>query len=102
MTGEHSLPVLEAAHIRPFALSGPHETRNGLLLRSDIHKLFDHGYVAVTPDYRLEVSKRLREEYQNGKSYYPLHGSQLILPPQVKDQPDPQLLQWHFNEVFRA
>ena len=102
MTGEHSLPVLEAAHIRPFALSGPHETRNGLLLRSDLHKPCDHGYVAVTPDYRVEVSKRLREEYQNGKSYYPLHGSQLILPSQVKDQPDPQLLQWHFNEVFRA
>ena len=102
VTGEHSLPVLEAAHIRPFALSGPHETRNGLLLRSDLHKLFDHGYLAVTPDYRVEVSQRLREEYQNGKSYYPLHGQHLILPAHVKNQPDPQLLEWHLNEVFRA
>ncbi len=102
VTGEHSLPVLEAAHIRPFALSGSHETRNGLLLRSDLHRLFDHGYLAVTPDYRVEVSQRLREEYQNGKSYYPLHGRRLILPVHVKNQPDPQLLEWHLNKVFRG
>lgn len=102
VTGEHSLPALEAAHIRPFAMDGPHETRNGLLLRSDVHKLFDHGYIGVTTDLRVEVSNRLREEYQNGRSYYPLHGSQLILPPELKDRPDPELLSWHLNEVFRG
>lgn len=72
------------------------------MLRSDLHKLFDHGYLAVTPDYRVQVSQRLREEYQNGKSYYPLHGRHLILPAHVKNQPDSQLLEWHWNEVFRA
>ena len=39
VTQEHSLPVLEAAHIRPYAEEGPHEVGNGLLLRTDIHKL---------------------------------------------------------------
>ena len=72
ITGEHSLPALDAAHIRPFALEGPHETRNGLLLRSDLHKLFDHGYRRAE-DFRVEVSNRLREEYQNG-IHNPLHG----------------------------
>ena len=43
MTGEHSLPALESCHIRPFALEGPHEISNGLLLRSDLHRLFDKG-----------------------------------------------------------
>lgn len=83
-------------------MEGPHETRNGLLLRSDLHKLFDHGYLAVTPDYRVEVSNRLREEYRNGRLYYPLQGSRLNVPPLVKDRPDPQLLEWHFKTVFRA
>ena len=41
VTGEKTLPVLEAAHIRPYALLGPHRVNNGLLLRSDLHKLFD-------------------------------------------------------------
>jgi predicted restriction endonuclease len=55
VTREHSLPVLEAAHIRPCAQAGAHDVRNGLLLRSDLHRLFDIGYVTVTPDLRLEV-----------------------------------------------
>ncbi len=63
VTGEKSLPVLEAAHIKSYAESGPHQTANGLLLRSDIRKLFDTGYISITEDYRIEVSKRIKEEY---------------------------------------
>ena len=67
-TGEHSLPALEAAHIKSFALDGPHAVTNGLLLRSDFHRLFDRGYVTVTHDYRLEVSDRLKDHFHNGHS----------------------------------
>jgi len=58
VTQEHSLPALEAAHIRPFAKEGPHEVRNGLLLRADLHRLFEQGYLTVTPNHRLEVIRR--------------------------------------------
>src|SRR5690606_29695122 len=75
VTGEHSLPALEAAHIRPYADDGPHDPRNGLLLRADLHRLFDQGFVTVTPEGRFEVGRRLREEFDNGRSYYPLHGA---------------------------
>ena len=57
VTGERTLPALDAAHIRPYADGGEHEACNGLLLRRDIHSLFDAGYVTVTPDYRFEVSR---------------------------------------------
>jgi hypothetical protein len=80
VTGEHSLPALEAAHIRPYAEGGEHEVNNGILFRSDLHRLFDRGYVTVTPDFRLEVSNRLRLDYDNGRSYYPLHGSKVMVP----------------------
>ena len=43
VTREHSLPALEAAHIRPFAEEGTHEVSKGLLLRSEIHRQFDKG-----------------------------------------------------------
>jgi putative restriction endonuclease len=49
MTGERTLPVLEAAHIRSYSDGGPHELSNGLLLRSDLHRLFDDGYIIVEP-----------------------------------------------------
>ena len=103
ITGESTLPVLEAAHILPFAESGPHETSNGLLLRSDFHKLFDLGLVTVTPTYQIEVSSRIKEEWFNGKAYYSLHGRKLqSIPDQATDRPSAAMLQWHNEHRFRA
>ncbi|HEX7051137.1 MAG TPA: HNH endonuclease [Longimicrobiales bacterium] len=102
VTGEHSLPALDAAHILPFSDGGPYATSNGILLRADLHRLFDKGYVTITPDHRIEVSGRLREEYQNGRTYYPLQGERLRLPHRERDRPDPELLRWHNENVFAA
>ena len=102
VTGEHSLPALEAAHIKPYGDSGPHAVSNGLLLRSDLHRLFDRGYITVTTDFRIEVSPRLKEEYKNGRSYYPFHGHLLDhLPPVPADHPSRDYLLWHNENVFR-
>ena len=102
VTGEHSLPALEAAHIRSYAQDGPHEVRNGLLLRADLHRLFDTGYVTVTPELQLEVSARLREEYKNGRSYYPLQGARLEVPRAELHRPEREFLEWHNEHVFRG
>ena len=98
ITRERTLPVLQAAHIKPYSDGGEHHVRNGLLLRSDIHTLFDRGYVTVTPDHHLEVSRRIREEFENGRDYYALHGKVLHLPDRPEDRPSDELLQWH-NEA---
>ncbi len=101
VTGERTLPALEAAHIRPFSKSGPNLTYNGLLLRSDLHKLFDLGYISVTPELHVEVSRRIKEEYENGRDYYALHGKKLVVvPPVPKDQPFSQFLEWHNQNVY--
>ena len=78
ITHERTLPALEAAHIRPYGDGGAHEAQNGLLLRRDIHSLFDAGYVTVTPDLRFEVSRRIKEEFDNGRHYYELHGHRIM------------------------
>lgn len=101
VTGEHSLPALEAAHIRPYADDGPHEVRNGLLLRSDLHRLFDKGYLTVTPEHRVLISRRLRTDYENGRTYYPYDGKQLlVLPRGSVEQPSSEFLQWHNERRF--
>ena len=101
LTGESTLPVLEAAHIRPYADRGQHRISNGLLLRSDFHKLFDLGLVTVRPDYRIRVSSRIRDLYFNGKAYYRLDGQELArLPKQSGDQPDREALRWHNENRF--
>jgi len=99
-TGERTLPVLQAAHIQPYAAGGPHRVENGLLLRSDLHTLFDRGYVTVTPDAHLEVSRRIRDEFENGRDYYALHGRPVRLPSQPLHRPMPALLTWHNDHVF--
>lgn len=101
ITGERTLPTLEAAHIRPYAKSGPHKTANGLLLRSDLHKLFDLGYLSVTPDLTVEVSRKIREEFENGKDYYALHGRKLtVIPSASTDRPASEFLDWHNRNAY--
>ena len=102
VTQERTLPALEAAHIRPYGDGGTHEARNGLLLRRDIHSLFDAGYVTVTPDLRFEVSRRIREEFDNGKLYYALHGGKIDAPSDIGRRPDPTALTWHNEHCFRG
>jgi len=102
VTKERTLPALEAAHIRPYSSGGTHEERNGLLLRRDIHSLFDSGYVTVTPDLHFEVSKKIREEFENGKHYYALHGARIELPDHLSHRPDPDALSWHNEHCFKG
>jgi Predicted restriction endonuclease len=101
VTGERTLPVLEAAHIRPYASEGPHSVSNGMLLRSDLHKLFDLGYLTVTPELRLEVSPRLRAEWKNGREYYAYHGKELMFKPsEANNAPSGEFLRWHNENRF--
>jgi putative restriction endonuclease len=100
VTTERTLPALDAAHIRPYAVGGSHEASNGLLLRRDLHSLFDAGYVTVTPEMRFEVSRRIREEFQNGKHYYALHGQTINVPDHVGRRPERAALAWHNENSF--
>ena len=101
-TGERALPVLDAAHIRPVAEGGIHDVRNGLCLRTDLHRLFDRGYLTVTPKYTIRVSRRLRDDFDNGEPYYPLEGQQIALPPDELARPDREALEWHGDVLFRG
>ena len=101
-TQEHSLTALEASHVQPYTKHGPHDVRNGVLLRADLHRLFDQGYVTITPEYRLEVSPWLKEDYRNGRSYYPLHGSSVSVSTAATDAPSVDFLRWHNERVYRA
>ena len=70
VTQEHSLPVLDAAHIKPYSEGGKHAVSNGVALRSDLHRLFDRGYVTFDEANSFVVGRRLRDDYANGRSYY--------------------------------
>jgi putative restriction endonuclease len=100
VTSEHSLPVLEAAHIKPYARGGEHAVSNGLLLRTDIHRLFDRGYVTVDERHRFVVSKRLKQDFENGRVYYDMQGRDVFVPRQPDLAPSTAALAWHRESLF--
>ncbi len=103
ISGEKTLPVLEAAHIKPYAKSGSHVISNALLLRSDIHKLFDTGYMTITANHKVEVSKRIKEEFENGKEYYRFHGNDIFnLPNRSINKPEKSFVDWHNQNVYKG
>jgi putative restriction endonuclease len=94
------LPALDAAHIRPYGEGGEHVKSNGILLRKDIHSVFDAGYVTIKDDYTFAVSKKVKEVFNNGEEYLRLHGRDVRRPERKVDWPDIDLLRWHNKERF--
>ncbi len=75
-TGPAPLYVLEAGHLYSYAEVGEHDAFGGLLLRRDVHRLFDLGLIAVDPDsLTVDVDDQLSEYPQ----YAALHGQPLKL-----------------------
>lgn len=101
VTNEKTLPALEAAHIKSYSAEGPNHVNNGLLLRADIHRLFDGGYVTIDHDFKFVVSKRVKEEFTNGREYYQYHGNDLTnLPISAQDLPTREFIDWHNTEIY--
>ena len=93
VTGYDVCEALEAAHIRPYRGRHTNETRNGILLRADIHSLFDYGILGIDPDKNKIVlsTKVAHSKYSN------LSGRQILVPDNTKDRPDPILLDNHLR-----
>lgn len=105
VTGNKIVPVLQAAHIRPVTDHGQNRVDNGLLLRADIHVLFDRGYLGVHPQKKtLLVSPSLRADWSNGEEFYQraASGETIGMPRRRLDQPNTDFLVWHADTVFRA
>jgi putative restriction endonuclease len=102
ITGAKIRPVLQAAHILPLPSGGEHRLDNGLLLRSDVHTMFDRGYLGVDPNHRLRVSPRLRDDFGNGEEFYVREGQQITLPSRRGDRPHRDFLEWHLDTVFQT
>lgn len=82
VTGCAVLEILEAAHIKPYRGRDSNLVNNGLLLRADIHTLFDKGLLWLTELLTVEVSSLL-----DGSEYAALKGRHLNLPADTSNHP---------------
>ncbi len=94
MTEYDAEPALEAAHIIPYRGPQTNHPANGLLLRADMHDLFDLGLVAVeTETMKLRLSDEL-----SGTKYEPFEGRRLLLPADESIRPSVEALDMHWAQ----
>ncbi|MEX2376003.1 MAG: HNH endonuclease [Dehalococcoidia bacterium] len=93
ITGTDVSDVLQAAHIRPYNGPSTNHVTNGLLLRADLHTLFDLKLIAINPKSMcLTVSPRLQ-----GTIYWELNGREITRPNKTSMHPNVQALSDHFR-----
>ena len=91
VTGCTLKDALEAAHISPYRGDHSNHIQNGLLLRADIHTLFDLGLLTISQDYRIKLSPSAKVD----ATYADLEGNQLILPDNPRNHPNVLALENH-------
>ena len=94
VTGCDAVRALEASHIKPHTGPLSNVVSNGLLLRSDIHTLFDLGLIVIHPEsLRVAIDPELQ-----GTSYRQFEGVPISVPGNPKDWPDADCLR-HRAEI---
>lgn len=97
ITGTDIPEVLQAAHINPYRGKKSQVASNGLLLRSDLHLLYDAHLISVRPDsHHLVLSSRLA-----GSPYEQLDNEVIRVPKDPFMQPSEKLLQIHYEQFRR-
>lgn len=92
--------VLEAAHIFPYGGDNTNNPRNGILLRADLHKLFDKYLLSLSYDgdaLVFHVSNRLSQS-----PYWQLNGRRIGKDKLPDRQPDPKVVSYHYNLFCKA
>ena len=89
--------VLQAAHIIPYNGPKTNHIKNGILLRSDIHDLFDMFFISIDPNtLKILISHFLTRSYLNG-----LEGKIINLPYNSQEYPDKKVLEWHYEQFLK-
>ena len=90
ITGTQMSHVLQAAHITPVAAGGQHAVSNGLLLRADVHTLFDLGLITIDDERTVRVDSSLQDS-----EYRKLDGQRLKLPTRREQYPSLSAIRAH-------
>lgn len=91
ITGSSAMPALEAAHISTISGADLNTVSNGLLLRADLHTLFDLGLVSV---HDRDLTVLLHPE-MDGTEYVEYEGKPIVIPVAESDRPDQKALRRH-------
>jgi putative restriction endonuclease len=93
---------IDACHIVPFSHSHNDKIVNGIALCPNMHRAFDRGFVSISSDYRIVVSKHIHEDKDHPYGLKQLEGREVILPEKKIHYPDLQAMAWHQQNIFKG
>lgn len=96
ITGESCKDLLQAAHIQPYKDENSNHVQNGILLRIDLHRLFDTGLITIDTDYRIRFSSIFQSN-----EYRKYEGKKICLPNHKQQYPSLQALEYNNKYKFR-
>ena len=95
ISGCNVAQVLQAAHIMPYSGKETNKVDNGLLMRSDLHDLFDQFLITINPtDKKITVNSKLQNT-----EYFVFNGQTVLMPSQKIKSASVKALKWHFDEA---
>ena len=103
VTGSEVQPLLDVANIQPCYSNTFQSVQNGILMRTDLHRLFSEGYITLryTQDLsaiEVMVSKTIKTV--GGADYLQYDGRRLTLPADKTKWPKREYLEWHQHKCF--
>lgn len=104
ITGLSIPQLLSASHIKPWKIDTENRTNphNGLCLSNIHHQAFDEGFITVTPDYKIKVSKHF-DDFKKDEAvsdfFLKYENQSIILPDRFL--PNKDFLNWHYHEIFK-
>jgi putative restriction endonuclease len=96
----NSQNVVDGSHIKRFSEFRDDRIDNGLSLCKNHHWAFDRGWFTIDDNYKIIVSKDLREDSPHAKTMGDFHSQYIILPTQQSYFPRIDALRWHRENVF--
>ncbi|MCL2282989.1 MAG: HNH endonuclease [Fibromonadales bacterium] len=103
VTGISIPELLRASHIKPWSKCNANEKtnpQNGLLLNALHDAAFDNGYMTISSDYKIIVSKKLLTKGSSGRAFFEkYHEQKIILPSRFL--PEEQFIKYHNKYKFK-
>lgn len=93
ISNETTPELLEAAHIQEYRNNYSNHIQNGLLLRVDIHRLYDNRLIYIDNEYKIHISNLVTSE-----NYRQYDGKIINLPNEITEYPSKEALEMRKNE----
>jgi putative restriction endonuclease len=102
VSANFTITMVDACHIEQFAKTFNNHPTNGIALCPNLHRAFDRGAISIDNDYKIILSKSIKENVESEYSFHKLEGKSIILPSNSQYNPSLESFAWHRENIFKS